>query len=206
MFKEYKKLIYVIICTIAAIFISGAIIVRGFFYAPSDEVTLPSYLENSLVNKANPNTTANLFPKILHIPAINVSANIQYVGITKKGNMATPNNFIDVGWYKYGPLPGAIGSAIIAGHVDDGFALPAVFSNLNKLKIGDNIYVETEGGDIIHFVVTDKKIYDYNAPTEDIFNQNDSSLLKLITCAGVWNEQYGTHDKRLVVTAVKSST
>ncbi len=125
------------------------------------------------------------------------------MGITRKGNMSTPNNYTDVGWFKYGVLPGQIGSAIVAGHVDNGLGFPAVFGKLNNLKIGDNVYIDSNGGSTVSFIVTKIETEDFNGPTAAVFNQNDGSYLKLITCAGVWSPAFGTHDKRLIVTAKK---
>jgi LPXTG-site transpeptidase (sortase) family protein len=126
---------------------------------------------------------------------------MQYVGITKSGKMATPNNFSDVGWFQYGTLPGDKGSAIIAGHVDNGLAFPAVFADLGNASVGDDVYVDTVGGSTLHFKVVNIKNYDAEAKTEDIFNQNDGKYIKLITCAGTWSIVHRTHDQRVVVTA-----
>ena len=148
---------------------------------------------------------AYLIPAHLTIPSIDVSATIDQVGITQKGNMATSKNFNNVGWYKYGVMPGEIGSAVIAGHVNDGFALPGVFVNLKDLKNGDDIYVTTNNNTRLHFVMTSRKIYNYDAPTEEIFEDNSGKLLKLITCTGNWLTELGTHEQRIVVTAVLAS-
>jgi LPXTG-site transpeptidase (sortase) family protein len=201
--NKNKKIFSIALLTIISIAVMIFVLLHGFFYAFSDQISIPSSFQKSLMQEATKDF--RLYPTQLRIPSINIDAQVQDVGITKNGNMATPNNFTDVGWFKYGALPGTIGSAVIAGHVDDGFALPAVFSNLNDIKKGDDIYVDTVGGTTIRFVVTDIKTYDYTAPTEEIFNQTNGSFLKLITCAGVWVDKYKTHNKRLVVTAIKSN-
>ena len=146
--------------------------------------------------------SSSYYPLRLRIPKLNVNAKINYVGITRAGNMASPSNITDVGWYKYGTVPGNKGSAVIAGHVDNRKNIPGVFNRLEDLRKGDEIYVETTNDSKpIRFVVTDREIYDFDAKVEKIFNQNDASILRLITCTGVWVPEYGTRDKRLVVTA-----
>ena len=77
------------------------------------------------------------YPLRLEIPKLNINSKIKYVGLTPKGNMASPRSFSDVGWYKYGVRPGEQGSAVIAGHVNNGLSRPAVFWNLNELQKGD---------------------------------------------------------------------
>lgn len=212
--NNLKKIILIIVVGFSFLIFCVALW-NTFFYIPSDDITLPVSLKESFIQKDITNTTIKkntvkqktqeiyflTYPKELRIPSIDLTARIQYVGITKKGNMATPNNFYDVGWFKYGTLPGEKGSAIIAGHVDNGIAMPAVFKNLNTLSYGDNIYIDTIGGESIHFVVRDMQTYDFDAPTEEIFNENDGKFLKLITCAGIWVDSYKTHNKRLVITA-----
>lgn len=140
-------------------------------------------------------------PKQLRIPSIKVDANVQNVGITNKGNMGTPKNFKDVGWYAYGTIPGELGSAVIAGHVNNGLSFPAVFANLEDVKIGEDIYIDTVGEGTLHFVVTKREIYDFDADVPSVFTQNDGKYLKLITCTGEWVKEYRTHNKRLVVIA-----
>jgi LPXTG-site transpeptidase (sortase) family protein len=180
---------------------------RAVFYIPTDEIPLPQITQAEQpitpeipINKSDPNS----FPARLVIPKISVDTKVQDVGVTKKGNMGTPNNFTDVGWYKYGPLPGEMGSAVLAGHVSNGLALAGVFFHLNELGVGDDIYVTTKGGEDLHFIVREMNTYPFNAKDTNVFTENDGKLLKLITCAGTWVSQIRTHDKRLVVTAVLS--
>jgi len=178
------------------------VLVQAAFYSPSSEINLPDSIKKSLGGSVKEKILVS-YPKRLRIPGINLNAKVQYVGITKNGNMATPNNFTDVGWFKYGTIPGDQGSAVLAGHVDNGLAFPAVFAHLRELEIGDSVYVDTNGGHTIHFIVTDLRTYPYNARTEEIFSANGAKLLRLITCAGNWIETYKTHDQRLVVTALE---
>lgn len=182
------------------------------YYAETDEVTIPIEDEKAILGEKITTIQAQEKPKInsfsprLTIPTLDINAQIQNVGITKKGNMSTPSNYVDVGLYKYGPNPGEKGSAVIAGHVDNGLRLKAVFGNLKNIKEGDTIYVEMEQGIKIRFVVISISIYDYNAQVGEVFTQNDNSYLKLITCGGEWIPSIRTHNKRIVVTAVKSET
>jgi LPXTG-site transpeptidase (sortase) family protein len=196
--KKNIKTYFVIVLTCLAIVVFGVVLRYSFFYAPSLEAQTTNQPQNNATKEDPP---ASSYPKELIIPSINVNSKVVYVGVTKLGNMATPNNFTDVGWYEYGKLPGEEGTAVIAGHVNDGVAFPAVFGNLNKVNIGDDVFVDTVSGGQIHFVVTNIATYDFNAPTQEIFNQNNGKYLKLITCSGVWVNKYKTHNKRLVVTA-----
>ena len=205
------KTFFVTTAVVGALVIFAGVLYGGFFSAPSDEIALPLSVAQSLTGENLLSADAHILemqaaemlPAKLLIPSISVNAKVQHVGITKKGNMATPRNFSDVGWYKYGTVPGRLGSAVIAGHVDNGFALPGVFKHLERVQKGDDVYVEMENGDVLHYIVTGFSTYDYDADAKTVFGEKDKRYLKLITCTGAWMPQHRTHDKRLVVTAVE---
>jgi LPXTG-site transpeptidase (sortase) family protein len=117
--------------------------------------------------------------------------------------MATPGNFTDVAWYKYGPAPGQPGDAVFDGHLDNGLGLPGVFKNLHNLRVGDDVAVEDANGTVLHFKVSDVESYPLeDAPAGDIFSESGPPRLTLITCDGVWEQQEKTYDHRLVITAL----
>lgn len=139
-------------------------------------------------------------PTRLKIPKINVNAEIKYVGIAPTGEMETPDNISDVGWFSLGPKLGEKGSAVIAGHFNGQDGEAAVFSNLDKLQKGDSIYIEDDEGKLITFIAREIQIYDPGF-AEEVFSLNDGIHLNLITCDGVWNESKKSFSKRLVVFA-----
>ncbi|OIN66806.1 sortase [Exiguobacterium sp. KRL4] len=138
-------------------------------------------------------------PKTLAIDKIDVKTNVEQVGLDKKGAMGTPKNEQQVGWYKFGPRPGDVGNAVIDGHTDTKTG-PAVFNRLDELKKGDTIKIKDESGRTLVFRV--KKLVEYghlDAPLEKIFGASDQRNLNLITCIGIYDENEGTYDNRLVV-------
>lgn len=179
------------------ILVSGAIFIGVLFsstiYGPNGEVS---------TTEVNAESETKSYPTRFYIPTLKIDATVRDVGITKNGNIASPRNFSEVGWYRYGILPGKNGTSIIDGHVDNGLALPGVFSNLKSIKIGDNVYVETKDNKVLNFVVEKIEVLDYNAGTETFITNSDNSRLVLITCTGNWIPNLRTHDKRLVVTTV----
>jgi sortase A len=146
---------------------------------------------------------APALPAYLTIPEAKVSANIIEVGITKTGNLDVPNNYVEVGWYKYGPKPGEMGSAVLDAHVDDAKSTPGPFKHLRNAKVGDDIYVTMTNGNVLHYKVTLSEVHPTKKfPGEQVFHQNDQKYLKLITCHGKFVKAMGTYDERLIVTAV----
>jgi LPXTG-site transpeptidase (sortase) family protein len=139
-------------------------------------------------------------PVTLSIPSLELVADIVPVGITAGGNMAVPERFEDVGWYRHGYEPGIPGNAVLAGHLDTGGGKPAVFQNLQDVKIDDIVFVTNEAGETLEFIVTGMALYDYdNAPLELIFGSSEESQLNLITCDGIWLPEEKTYDQRLIV-------
>lgn len=183
----------VLLISVAAI-IAGTTLWRDFSAQNLGESGLAVVTEGATLG-----INENKLPSELYIPKLGINADIQHLGITGSGNMAAPDNFSDVSWYKYGTLPGEVGSAVMAGH-NNGIYVRGVFKRLHELKVGDSVYVIKENGEKLHFNVVEVATYPYNdAPLEKIFNRKDSRRLNLITCAGNWIESENTSDKRIVV-------
>ena len=139
-------------------------------------------------------------PKLLEIPKIKISANVQSVGLNSKNEMDVPSNDWDVAWYNLGTVPGKKGSAVIAGHLDNRFGKPAVFWNLDELEIGDYIYVTDGDNNKKRFqVIFSKKYETGTAPLEKIFGANNGAYLNLITCGGVWDKTKNNYSERFVI-------
>jgi len=189
---RYFLFILVIIMTALAFGIFGVTIVQSFWYAPDTEIEVPIETDTA-ENPAH-------YPERIRIPRLGIDTGVQHVGVNASGNMAVPTNYTDTAWYKYGPAPGEGGSAVIAGHVNNGLGLSGVFERLSELETGDDIYVTRADGKEVHFVVAGKRSYPYDdAPADVIFNPSGSVRLNLITCEGKWVKKDKTYDQRLVV-------
>ena len=137
------------------------------------------------------------------IPAINVNAAIQNLGVTAKGAMEVPSNTADVGWFRLGPRPGEKGSAVIAGHFNGENGEAGVFTNLYKLRKGDKLYIKDDKGISITFVVRESRLYNPGY-ADEVFSGTGSAQLNLITCDGVLDGAKKSFSKRLVVFADKN--
>ncbi|MSR70703.1 class F sortase [Candidatus Kaiserbacteria bacterium] len=179
----------------------GATLVHATAYAPERQQPPPQYSAAAVA------VPAARVPSRLRIPALGIDAAVQAVGQNSAGNMAAPSNYTDVGWYKYGPAPGATGSAVIDGHLDNGLALPGVFKHLDAIQKGDVIEVTDVDGVVRRFVVDRVASYEpATAPTKEIFAKTGPPRLVLITCAGEWVPTKKTYDTRLIVYANLAST
>jgi sortase A len=192
-----KKLAIILI--IIGALLAALVLVRGFYYAPNGDSGLSIGLQETPDSPTVTSSNAAL-PSRLIIPKLEIDTDVQHVGVTRSGNMAAPNNFTDVSWYKYGTIPGNLGSAVMAGHVDNALGTPAIFIDLPKLEIGDDVYVTDEDGRRLRFQVVDKELYPYDeAPLKRIFNESGAAYLNLITCQGEWVPEAKSAAKRLVV-------
>lgn len=140
-----------------------------------------------------PDPTDN--PARLIMPSIKLDTSVIEVGITANGEMDVPDGKTrNVGWYRYGTIPGDRGSAVMDAHVY------AAFKNLRDVKIGDDIYVVNMRGEKLHFRVTDSRVYEYDKlPLEHIFARSDGRHLNFITCARKFIPSINTYSHRLVV-------
>lgn len=150
-------------------------------------------------NKATP---VRMAPVRLQIPEAGVDAGIQTVGVTPEGEMEAPDDFWEVGWYRYGTRPGDPGRAVIAGHLDS-YSGTAVFYSLGDLQPGDDIRILLGGPDGERFF-TVREVAHYptdEAPVEHIFGPSDRPELVLITCGGDWQGSHAGYSDRIVVYA-----
>lgn len=171
----------------------------------SIEATVQAYVAQSKMPSASqPLSSTAVAPRArpvrLVIPSLKVDAVIESVGRGSDGAMDIPSKVQDVAWYALGTAPGDIGNAVIAGHLDLANGSPAVFWEIGKLRIGDEVIVYDLDGVEYHFQVTGKQRYpDDQAPLERIFGFSLRSQLNLITCAGTWDRRSHNYSNRLVV-------
>lgn len=158
-------------------------------------------LQSSKPQNSTTETTSASQPVLLKIPAINVDAAIEPVGLTPDREMRLPENSLNVGWYYLGTRPGEKGSAVVAGHFNTENGDAGVFFNLYKLKIGDKIFIKNDRGTDIIFVVKGSQLFDSGLAGE-VFSLNDGiAHLNLITCDGAWDGVKKSYTKRLVIFA-----
>jgi len=139
-------------------------------------------------------------PVRLTIPKIHIDAAIEYVGLTTNEEMDVPKNTDNVGWFALGPRPGEKGSAVLAGHKNSANGKAGVFADLDKLKVGDKLYITDNKGGTTAFVVSASRTY-HPGYADDVFNRDDAAHINLITCDGWWDEIKRSYSERLVVFA-----
>ena len=144
-------------------------------------------------------------PVSLTIPLIGVRTQLITLGLTSAGELQVPSSTAVAGWYTGSPRPGAVGSAIIVGHIDS-YSRPGVFYRLIKLTRGDKIYVKRADGTLVEFRVTSVQTYLKDRfPTEDVYGPVPDAELRLITCGGAFDKATGHYLSNIVVYATEVS-
>jgi len=144
-------------------------------------------------------------PVSLTIPLIGVKTNLITLGLQSDGALQVPSTTSVAGWYTGSPRPGAIGSAVIVGHIDSTSG-PGVFYRLSELRRGNQVYVRRADGTMVLFRVTAVQTYLKNDfPTQTVYGPTPDAELRLITCGGTLDYTTGHYLSDIVVYATEAS-
>jgi hypothetical protein len=144
-------------------------------------------------------STARSVPVSLHIPAIGLSVSLSSLGLDADGTVQVPTDIVQPGWFRLGPTPGQVGSAVILGHVDNTTG-PGVFFLLRTLAPGDEIDVTLADGVVARFSVNAVVMYPKEGfPADRVYASHGSSALQLVTCGGTFDPQTGHYLSNVVV-------
>jgi len=144
---------------------------------------------------------AGAVPVRVRIPSIGVDSGLEDLGLGAAGELDAPEEWMSAGWYEDGVVPGGVGPAIIAGHVDSSTG-PAVFIDLPELTAGDEVLVTLSTGDVHTFRVTGSETAPKaNFPTSDVYGSTPTPTLRLITCDGRFDSSTGHYEDNLIVFA-----
>ncbi|MFI2367240.1 class F sortase [Streptomyces sp. NPDC018833] len=132
-------------------------------------------------------------PLRLRIPVIDVDTPVTGLGLARDGSLEVPPA-VDrnlAGWYEDGTAPGAKGTAIVAGHVDNARG-PSVFYRLGALKKGNRVEITREDGRTAVFTIDAIEIYEADAfPDRKVYGPSDRAELRVITCGGGFSGKTG---------------
>jgi sortase (surface protein transpeptidase) len=139
-------------------------------------------------------------PVAVSIPEIGVQSRLVKLGQDDKGEMETPAPAV-AGWFTGGAAPGALGPAVIAGHVTwDG--APAIFHRLDTLRKGDQVSVTRKDGKTAVFTVSRVDQFPRSRfPSEAVYGPIDHAGLRLITCGGTYDAVSNSYRDNIIVFA-----
>jgi sortase A len=103
------------------------------------------------------------------------------------------------GFWHFPPssVPAKRGNTVIFGHRFDKIPPETeTFYNLDKVEVGDKIYINQKNKDTISYTVVNTKVVEKN--NSEVLEQTGDYRLTLITCTPLWSD-----DKRLIVIALR---
>jgi hypothetical protein len=145
-------------------------------------------------------------PAGLRIPGIGVDAAVMPVGVdSATGLTAVPEDIGRVGWYRFGPVPGEPGSAVLLGHVDSHVQGLGAFFRLSSLAPGDRVVVLLSDGSSRAFTVVGRRSYPKADLPASVFDRSGRPRLALITCGGAFDQTTRHYADNVVVYAIPAT-
>ncbi|MET8576533.1 class F sortase [Streptomyces sp. NPDC005012] len=144
-------------------------------------------------------------PVRIAVPSLELGAPVVPRPLDASGAPGTPPAEMAgaVGWWQRGPAPGAAGPALLAGHLDTASGA-AVFHRLGELRPGAEIRVHRSDGRAARFTVEDVWTLDrdrFDARLAYGPRRPGRAELRLVTCAGAWDEAARAYTANVVISA-----
>ena len=146
-------------------------------------------------------------PRYLSVTKLGVSkARIIPVGINISGELGTPNNIFDAGWYDASAKPGTGGTMLLDGH-NGGPHVHGIFKDLPTLTAGDIIEIERGDGIVFKYSVVKNitvALSDSDAEMTTAMHSPESGKesITIISCTGEWSQTQRTYLSRQFTYAV----
>jgi hypothetical protein len=142
-------------------------------------------------------------PTRVTVPSIEATSDLITLGRKPDGELEVPplSDPMQASWFDGSPTPGALGPAVILGHVN-GSGRPGIFYKLKDVQAGQDILVERADGQTAVFTVSHIDTVPKNAfPADDVYGDTPDAQLRLITCGGVFDRASGDYEANVIVYA-----
>ncbi len=159
------------------------------------------------VNRPSAPVSKGLDPAVASVP-ISVTipgstAPIDPVTTISDGELQLPETGKRIAWWVGGAAPGEKkGVTLLAGHVRTENEATGVFTQLARLRPGDDVTVTTYDGRAHRYVVTEKpRDYAKKGLPSRLFDPEEKPTLALVTCTGPWDPVAKAYPSNLIVWA-----
>jgi hypothetical protein len=200
-------LIVGLVMVAAGAFVVAHALSAGSKLPPAAAQEIPSTVGTRVPFAPNPASVAaplrTSTPMTIVIPAIKVDAPVTRLGLNTDGSVQVPplSDHNLAGWYDRSVTPGAKGTSVILGHVDD-YAGPSVFYNIKNLRKDEAIDIVRGDGVTAVFAVDGvQKAAKTNFPSSDVYGNVPYPALRLVTCGGPFDAKTGEYLDSIVVYA-----
>lgn len=146
-------------------------------------------------------------PTRVVVPALGIDMPVEPHGVDGAGQMSLPENIFTAGWYESGSSPNrAVGSTVIAAHVDSRVQGVGPFAALRTATPGTEVTIADAAGDthtyrVVSVVKLEKTTIDWS---EYVTLTGEPELI-LVTCGGAFIEDVRNYTDNYIVTAEKVS-
>lgn len=157
-------------------------------------------------------------PTSLRIPTLGIESDLTRTGMLPDGSPEVPpvEDPAQVSWANWSPEPGAVGPAVLYGHVNGTVGgqagVPGVFARIDRMQPGQEILVDREDGTTAVFTVTrvrtwPKDDFDLNgAARREVYGDAPTPQLRLVTCGGTFDQAERSYVDQVVVFAELAGT
>ncbi|MFJ5291744.1 class F sortase [Streptomyces sp. NPDC088348] len=148
---------------------------------------------------------AGVRPRRVQIPSVGINAPIVPRGLDAHGAVDPPPFEApdEVGWFGGGVRPGAVGAALLVGHVDTN-TRKAVFYGLSAVRPGEKVRVTGSDGSVSEYTIDDVQVFQrshFNAKKVYGERVHGRAELRLITCGGSFDRTTRAYSANVVVSA-----
>lgn len=161
------------------------------------------------IDQKDAHSVAPTEPRYISINSLGIEkVRVLGVGVKSSGELDTPHNIHDVGWYKKSATPGSGSSALLLDGHNGGPTKGGVFEKLPSIKTGDTIVIERGDGQKFTYEVKENRtvgLKELNDGGMKRMSESASDIkegLNLISCTGNWIPAQQTYDQRVTVRAV----
>ena len=170
--------------------------------APAGPATVTAPATAAAGPTAPPPVRARSTPTALDVPAIGVhTTGLIDLGLTAAGAMEVPEGATTAGWFALSPVPGEVGPAVLAAHVNYD-KVPGVFARLHEMKVGDTAVVTRSDGTSVRFTAYRVERFSKSAfPTAEVYGNTAGPELRLVTCGGDFDRAAHSYRDNVVVFA-----
>ena len=147
-------------------------------------------------------------PTRVEVPSVSVDSNLVPLGLQADRTVEVPPLSApkQAGYFKYTAMPGAVGPAVILGHINGG-GRKGVFFDLANTKPGAQIMVTRADGIKAVFTVSAVRSFPKtDFPTKLVYGKTPDSELRLVTCGGELDTEAHSYLSNIVVFATLSGT
>ena len=142
-------------------------------------------------------------PRRVSLARVGIDMPIVATGVRRDGQMELPDDPREIGWYRFGAVPGDDrGSAVLGGHVDSQRYGVGPLAKLAGAQRGDRIVVTGPDGQRLRYRVTSvERIAKAALPTDRLFDPDVAHRLVVVTCGGRYLPAAGGYEDNIVVIA-----